>query len=77
MKVRGVSLQRIVHWLLFIVAGVLVLTGFGITNYQLVTAATFGFLGKDLSFQIHINLWPLFLILLVLHMYITAKKRTG
>lgn len=67
------SAKRAIHWLLLSVAAVLILTGFGIINYQLVTAATLGLLDKELSFQIHVNLWPVFLILLVLHVYLTAR----
>ena len=71
-----VTIKSVVHWLLLAFALLIVLTGFGIVEYQLVTAITFGLLNKDLSFQIHINLWPIFLILLVLHMYLTARSKS-
>jgi cytochrome b subunit of formate dehydrogenase len=69
------TVKRIIHWLLLITAIAVIITGFGIIDYQLVTAATLGLLNKDLSFQIHINLWPVFLVLLVLHVYLTAKTK--
>jgi thiosulfate reductase cytochrome b subunit len=75
MQKATVYIERIAHWLLLITAAVIILTGFGVIDYQLVTAATFGLLNKDLSFQIHINLWPAFLILLVLHIYLTARTQ--
>jgi hypothetical protein len=61
--------------LLLIVIVLFVLTGFGITNYQIVEPLTFGALPKLTAYQIHINLVIPFLILFGAHFaFIIGKK---
>jgi len=69
------NLRRAVGWLLLALALLLVITGLGITDYQLVEAASFGLLGKALSFQLHNVLWIPFLAVLAAHMLLSC--RTG
>ena len=70
--------RRIVAWLLATFSILLVLTGLGITRYEVITPLTLGFLDKALSYKIHVLLWGPFLILIVLHMYLNTspKKRS-
>ena len=67
------DLQRAVGWLLLALAILLVVTGLGITEYQAVTAATFGLLGKALSFQLHGLLWIPFIVVLALHLGLSCR----
>ena len=60
-------------WLLLTLSLLLVVTGLGITQYQIVEAATFGLLGKALSFQLHDILWIPFLIVLAAHMVLSCR----
>jgi hypothetical protein len=53
--------------LLLLVSILFLLTGFGITQYQLVEKLTFGLLGKALSYKIHEILWAPFILLLLMH----------
>jgi thiosulfate reductase cytochrome b subunit len=71
------TLRRAVGWLLLLFALLLVITGLGITDWQIVGAVTFGLLGKALSFQLHSLLWIPFLVLLVIHILLScgAGKR--
>ena len=70
--------RRIVAWLLATFSILLVLTGLGITRYEVITPLTLGLLDKALSYKIHVLLWGPFLILIVLHMYLNTspKKRS-
>jgi hypothetical protein len=61
------------------VAVVLLITGLGITNYQIVETASFGLLTKSVSHQIHTapGLWVFFVVLLAAHIslsFIGRKK---
>ena len=69
--------KRIVRWLLLTTTVLYLVTGFGITQFRIVESLTFGFLTKSLAFQLHNNLWIPFVILLVLHIYLslTSKMR--
>ncbi|MBW2977956.1 cytochrome b/b6 domain-containing protein [Candidatus Woesearchaeota archaeon] len=68
------KIQAVVHWLLLVAIVMYIITGFGITQYRIVEALTFGLLSKPLSFEIHNNLIIPFIVLLVLHIYLKFKK---
>jgi len=70
--------RRIIAWLLAGVSVLLVLTGLGITRYEVITPLTLGLLDKVVSYKIHVLLWGPFLILVVLHVYLNTspKKRS-
>ena len=52
------------------------LSGFGITEFRTVETVTFGLFDKVLSFKMHEYLWIPFLVLLVLHVFLSlARKR--
>ncbi|MFA5411812.1 MAG: cytochrome b/b6 domain-containing protein [Candidatus Micrarchaeia archaeon] len=61
--------QKAVHILITLCILLYLLTGFGITNYQIVQPLTLGLLPKALSQQIHMSLALPFIILLILHIY--------
>jgi len=67
------DLQRAVGWLLLALSLLLVVTGLGITDYQLVGAASLGLLGKAISFQLHSLLWIPFLAVLAAHMFLSCR----
>jgi thiosulfate reductase cytochrome b subunit len=67
--------HTLVHVLLLMVIVLFVLTGFGITNYQIVEPLTFGALSKLTAYQIHINLIIPFLILLGTHFVLIVARK--
>ena len=67
------TLLKVVHWSLFALTVLVVVTGLGITEYQTVEALTFGLLGKALAFKLHLWVWIPFLVLLALHVSLTSK----
>ncbi|MDD1654027.1 MAG: hypothetical protein LUQ64_05725 [Methanomicrobiales archaeon] len=69
------SSRRVVGWILFALALLLVITGLGITEFRVVTPLTLGILGKSLSFQLHSLLWIPFLAVLLLHMVLSCRIR--
>jgi dolichol kinase len=68
--------KQIVHWSLLGVIALYILTGFGITSYRTVESITFGLLTKPLAFKIHDNLIIPFIVMIGLHIYQQAKKRS-
>lgn len=70
------SIKKAVHWLLLVTTVIFLISGFGITQYRIVEAITFGLLSKNLSFKIHLNLWIPFVILLILHLIFKRSSRS-
>ena len=66
---NAVALALLACTLLFL------MSGWGITQFQLVTPLTLGLLGKAQSFQLHEWLWVPFGALLVAHVYLGMFKR--
>ncbi len=58
---------KAVHWSLYAVTILLVISGLGITEYRTIEPLTLGLLSKSLAFRIHLQLWIPFLPLLALH----------
>lgn len=71
------TLKRAIAWTLLGVTLLFFLTGWGISQFQLVTPLTLGVLGKAPSFQVHEWLWIPFGVLLSVHVYLGMlhKKR--
>ena len=67
--------KKTIHWLLAVLVILYLVTGFGITEFRAVETLTFGLLTKSLAFKIHNNLWIPFIILLVLHIFLSLIKR--
>ena len=68
-------IKRIIHWLLLIVAIVYIISGFGITKFRVVESVTFGILTKELAFRIHEYLWIPFILVLVLHVFLSLVRK--
>ncbi len=69
-------MRKVAHWLLIATIAAYLLTGFGITQYRIVEAMTFGLLGKNLAFRIHEQLWIPFVVLLALHIFLSLFGRS-
>jgi len=63
-----ILVKKTVDWTLYAVMIVYILTGFGITQYQITERLTFGLLSKSFSLNIHENLLVPFLTLLSIHL---------
>jgi len=73
METRPV-IKQIVHFSLTIMTLAYIMSGFGMTEYQIVESLTLGLLTKILSFRIHDTLIGPFLALLLSHLYLTRKS---
>jgi cytochrome b561 len=67
-------LTVVVHWLLLAFVIVYIITGLGVTNYEIIEAVTFGGLTKLGAFQLHSSLLIPFIIVLALHIALTVVK---
>jgi cytochrome b subunit of formate dehydrogenase len=76
MKKRSI-IRRTVAWSLAITTLVFLISGFGITEFRVVEAATLGLFTKPLAFKLHEVIWIPFLVLIITHIYlgITRKKQ--
>lgn len=68
-------IYTLTHALLTIVIILFILTGLGITNYQLIESLTAGTVTKLTSFQIHTNLTIPLILLLAAHIALTIGKK--
>lgn len=68
-------IKTLTHALLTVVILIFIITGFGISNYQIIESLTGGMLSKLASFQIHSNLIIPMIILLILHIAFTVGKK--
>ena len=62
------------HWFITIFIFFYILTGFGISHYQILEPGTFGLLSKALSFQLHSLLIYPMIFVLILHVMYTSLK---
>ena len=67
------QLTKLVHWLLLVLTVILVVSGLGITQYQVVSSLTFGLLSKALAFKLHLALWIPFVVVFVAHVLLTTR----
>lgn len=65
------TIKRAVHILLGILVILVLITGLGIVYYQIIEYLTLGLLTKDLAFKIHTIIFVPFLIVLVLHSFMS------
>jgi len=68
-------IKTLTHVLLTIVIILFVVTGFGITNYQIIESLTGGTVSKLTSFQIHSNLIIPLIVLLIAHIGFSLWKK--
>ena len=73
-------LMKLVHWALLVLTVLVVVSGLGITQYQVVSTLTFGLLSKALAFKLHLALWIPFVVVFVAHVLLTTmlfrRRRT-
>lgn len=67
------QLIKLVHWLLLALTIILVVSGLGITQYQVVSTLTFGLLSKALAFKLHLSLWIPFVVVFAAHVVLTTR----
>jgi cytochrome b subunit of formate dehydrogenase len=72
---RKLTLKKAIAWTLLAVTLLFLLSGWGISQYQIVTPLTFGLLGKAQAFQVHEWLWVPFGALLLVHVYLGMFKK--
>jgi len=68
-------IKTLTHVLLTVVIIIFIITGFGISNYQIIESLTGSTLSKLTSFQIHSNLIIPLIILLIVHIAFTVGKK--
>jgi cytochrome b subunit of formate dehydrogenase len=68
-------IRTAVHWALFIITLLYLVTGLGITQYHIVESLTFGLLTKNVAFRVHDSLLIPFIALLVLHVIMKPAER--
>jgi hypothetical protein len=68
-------IKTLTHVLLTIIIIIFILSGFGISNYQIIESLTGGILSKITSYQIHSNLIIPLIVLLVVHTAFTVGKK--
>jgi cytochrome b561 len=61
-------IKRTIHWLLLLVTILVLITGFGISEFRVVETMTLGWLTKSWALRLHDSLWIPFVVLLVLHL---------
>jgi len=69
------TIKILTHVSLTIVSILFIVTGLGISNYQVIESLTGGTLSKLTSFQIHSNLIIPFIVLLIAHIVFTIGKK--
>jgi len=66
---------KIIHWAFTIFLIFYIITGFGITEYQIIQSLTFDLLTKPISFQLHTILIYPFIILLLIPIGLTIYNK--
>jgi hypothetical protein len=65
------TFKKTVHITLIILVVVVIVSGLGIAYYQIINTITIGLLSKDLAFRIHTLIFVPFLIILLLHSFMS------
>lgn len=73
MKIR--EFKRIIQYLLLAFSVLMVLTGLGITEPGIIGPLTGGILGKMPSSRLHAFLWGPFVIILIMHVYLSLPRK--
>ena len=68
-------LRKSVHYLLLVFTVIFIITGFGITEYKVIESITFSALTKPVSYLIHSNIIIPFVILLIIHIFLSIKPK--
>ncbi|MBD3247415.1 hypothetical protein GF378_02235 [Candidatus Pacearchaeota archaeon] len=68
--------NKFVQWILLVVVVLYIISGLGITRYQIIEPLTFGLLTKALAFKMHSWLLIPFLILIIMHIFPAIKRKS-
>lgn len=68
-------MKKIIHISLLILSILVIVTGYGITQYRTVERFTFGLLTKSLSFSLHGKIAIAFILLLTVHIVIVLRRK--
>lgn len=71
---KKLNLRRVNQYLLLATSVLLILTGYGITQSNIIKPFTLGLLDKPLAFKLHSDLVIFFVIFLALHIYHYRKR---
>ena len=71
------SIRRWTAYLALITVALFIITGYGITQYQIVEKITFGLLTKSLSFKMHMWLIIPFIAFMLTHLYYSCNWFRG
>jgi len=75
MNHRQIHIQ--VAYALLAAAVLMIITGLGITEPEIITPISFGLFTKFISQRIHFFLWGPFCILFIIHIWLVHKKMRG
>jgi cytochrome b subunit of formate dehydrogenase len=64
-------IKQYVHYILGILVILVLISGLGIIYYQIMGFLTLGYLSKDLAFKIHTLIFIPFLIVLIMHSFMS------
>ncbi|MBU0527581.1 hypothetical protein KKE92_03815 [Candidatus Micrarchaeota archaeon] len=68
------KIKTIVQWLLAAVTLLMIISGYGITKFQIIDSITFGLISKSTAFVMHEALTIPFILLVILHLVLALKK---
>jgi cytochrome b subunit of formate dehydrogenase len=74
LSVDRTKIKKIVQWLLAGVTVLMIISGYGITKFQIIESITFGILSKSTAFVMHDALTIPFILLVILHVVLALKK---
>ncbi len=67
-------IKNIVQWLLAAATLLMIVSGYGISEFRIVEGLTFGIISKSTAFAMHDALAMPFIVLVVLHVILAIKK---
>jgi len=72
---RKLLIRKIVNYLLLIFTIIYIITGLGVSEHRIIESITISLLTKPISHQIHSNLIIPFVILLIIHVYLSIRPK--
>lgn len=67
-------MKNFIRWMLFLVSFLMIVSGYGISNYRVFASLTFGLFPKIWLSQIHSFLGLPFILLLLFHIFLALKS---
>lgn len=69
------NVKKQVQYALFVATVLIIISGIGITEPQIITPLTLGFMGKLMAYRIHTLLWGPFTVLFIIHVALNLPGR--